>query len=523
MRVAARLCVVALLVLAGCSAFGGGADTTESASPSRQATPAATATDPGGGPPTQTATPTASPTPTETPTPTATPTPEPTLTATPTPTPEPTATPSPEWPADPEVDRLGWENGRWYNESLSVTTEDGLNETEFEAVKNRMMARVELIRQQEFRESVTFEFITRETLKERGIFARRESANRDQFWEAAFVVGEDRSTADAITELYSVVVDGYTIPSRNKVVLVKENPEQPRIDPIVLAHELSHALDGVYRTDPIERPFTADDQLAWRSEEEGQASWVDERYAARCGAEWNCMDRPDTAEKVPSQDVNMGLYLWFSAPYSLGLNLQQYQAERAGVDGVKQIQRSPPRSMEQVIHPEKYGEDEPSDVTVTDASSGDWERISRIQQEFGEAILYTMFWQNDQFDTKDVEVRVDQQTGLNYSHPTTAGWDGDGFVAYSNGSAYGYVFASVWNTTADAREFHQGYLDLLTDNDARQVDANTYVIDEGPYADAFRVVRDGKRVVVVNAPTVDQLDDVHDRSAANGTEGSSAR
>jgi hypothetical protein len=55
---------------------------------------------------------------------------------------------------DPMTDELGWENGYWYDEPLSVTTADGLNESEREAVVARTMARVERVRGLEFEQSV---------------------------------------------------------------------------------------------------------------------------------------------------------------------------------------------------------------------------------------------------------------------------------------------------------------------------------------------------------------------------------
>jgi hypothetical protein len=53
-------------------------------------------------------------------------------------------------PANPETDQLGWENGCWADEALSITREDGLNETELDAVVARSMARVEAVRELEF-------------------------------------------------------------------------------------------------------------------------------------------------------------------------------------------------------------------------------------------------------------------------------------------------------------------------------------------------------------------------------------
>ncbi|MDX1748601.1 MAG: hypothetical protein R3324_21930, partial [Halobacteriales archaeon] len=37
-------------------------------------------------------------------------------------------------PPDPETDRLGWENGYWYNESITVDQSDGLSDEELDAI-----------------------------------------------------------------------------------------------------------------------------------------------------------------------------------------------------------------------------------------------------------------------------------------------------------------------------------------------------------------------------------------------------
>jgi hypothetical protein len=83
----------------------------------------------------------------------------------------------------------------------------------------------------------------------------------------------------------------------------------------------------------------------------------------------------------------------------------------------------------------------------------------------------------------------------------------------SDDGEYGYVWTTEWDTEADAEQFHRLYERYLLQlrMGAERVDSNTYVIRGGPYADAFRVTRDGARVTVVNAPTVDQLDGVHAR------------
>jgi hypothetical protein len=412
---------------------------------------------------------------------------------------------------DPDEDTVGRENGYWQDDPVDVDESDGLNDSEFEAVLARTIARVEVIRQQEFEKDLDVQFLTREQLQAESPFGFRENPFRDQFWEAAFVVGEDTATATALTELYDVVVDGYQ--GGERLVTIQENPDKPRVDPVVLAHEVSHAFEGPPMEEPPEPPVTTDEQLALRAQEEGQASWVDSRYEQRCGVEWDCIERPPAPNQAADGDVNMGLYLQFAAPYTLGEALQEHAYERGGLDAVMDVQRHPPTSTEQVVHTEAYREDGPAGLAVADRSGDDWRRLPGPQgaeaDRMGEVVLYTMLWYNDVAKTDPVNVTVDQQTGLNYTHPATEGWEGDSFVAYTDGEAYGYVLKTTWTSEADAAEFEKAYLALLDERGAERVEAGVYRIPDGPFADAFRIVRDGDTVLVVNAPTVAALDGVH--------------
>jgi len=103
----------------------------------------------------------------------------------------------------------------------------------------------------------------------------------------------------------------------------------------------------------------------------------------------------------------------------------------------------------------------------------------------------------------------------NYDAEPSAGWGNDRVFPYYKGSGedaqYGYVWVTEWDSEEDAREFLEAYRAILRAQGGSQQATNVWVIDEGPYADAFRVTRQGTRVVIVNAPTVDDLDDVRSR------------
>jgi hypothetical protein len=104
-------------------------------------------------------------------------------------------------------------------------------------------------------------------------------------------------------------------------------------------------------------------------------------------------------------------------------------------------------------------------------------------------------------------VDVQGRAVYDYESRYSAGWAGDRIVPYRNGERGGYVWASRWDTTADAREFVRAYRAILDSKATRRPGSNTFVLpDSNPFGDAFRVTRDGRRVRIVNGPTVGALD-----------------
>ncbi|MDY6818445.1 MAG: hypothetical protein SVG88_07270, partial [Halobacteriales archaeon] len=56
---------------------------------------------------------------------------------------------------DPDTDVIGWEAGYWHNESIAVDQTDGLSDAELDRYIARSMARVEFLRDREFKRSVS--------------------------------------------------------------------------------------------------------------------------------------------------------------------------------------------------------------------------------------------------------------------------------------------------------------------------------------------------------------------------------
>ncbi|SFK58747.1 hypothetical protein SAMN04487950_0043 [Halogranum rubrum] len=442
-----------------------------------------------------------------------------------TPVPPTAGDPNWEWPEDPPTDRLGWENGYWYNESLDISQSDGLDEAEREALVARTMARVEHIRQLEFTKQVPVEVVSREEYR-----ANRESRStqsdrsaeyrawNNQVWEALLLVGEDREVSDVLEELYGGSVLGFYSPSRDRIVIVSDS-ETPQINRGTLAHELVHALqDQQFGLASDAR--TQDAQLARSGIVEGDARYVEYLYEDRCeSGAFDCIPKPERSGGSSSDRSAPGVFVTIYTPYSEGPALVDSLYRRGGWDAVNDVYTNLPASTEQLIHPEKYPDEAPVEMSVPDRSSGEWSRFDRDQQfdTVGEASLYAMFWQNHYIEQSALRRNTGNYSAYNYAHPATTGWAGDRVVPYRSddgeNTKYGYVWATTWDSEEDAREFKSAYETTLKLHvGGQRVEQGVYrVPDDRSFGDAFRVTRNGKRVTIVNAPTVEDLDSVHRR------------
>ncbi|WP_299265670.1 Hvo_1808 family surface protein [Halorientalis sp.] len=401
---------------------------------------------------------------------------------------------------DPLFDRVGWEDGHWYDDPISVSTEDGLTEREREAVVARAMARIEHLRGKEFRESVPVTVISRTEYSERYGGGGGRDRFGDQVSEALLLVGENNSTADDRGQALDASVQGFYSTRRGEIVLVSDSPT-PTVDRSTLVHELVHAL----QQQRLSLGVATDSQDARRAQlgvVEGEANTLQRTYADRCDAEWDCIERPARqGGGGGNSNLNFGLFLTIYAPYAAGPDLVEAVRDRGGWAAVDGLYDEFPASTEQLIHPEAYPDETPASVTVADRSDGEWRRYNRTPagDTAGEAAIYAMLWANGALDVQGAAV-------YDYDSRYSAGWAGDRIVPYRNGDQDGYVWAIEWDTTADAREFVRAYRAILSARASGRPAENVSVLPESDeFGDAFRVTRDGRRVRIVNGPTVDSL------------------
>lgn len=234
----------------------------------------------------------------------------------------------------------------------------------------------------------------------------------------------------------------------------------------IIVHELTHAIDDQHfdlerNLERLQEGNSDDEALAYQSLCEGSATRVMNDYAySSAGADASLLGglgelNASLAEGL--MEYSPFLERIMTAPYFKGESFVRYLLRRGGTDALNRAFRNPPRSMEQVLHPEKYTPDcdTPSIVENPDLSRvlPNW----RLEAEntLGELIIGTMF----EFALGDPRAGA----------LAAEGWDGDRITTWrapNNDLAGAWV--TVWDSRAEAEEFYLAYIDLLEAKYRRQ-------------------------------------------------------
>ncbi len=425
---------------------------------------------------------------------------------------------------NPPNDTLGWENGCWPDDRLAVTYDDGLNDTERRAVLSRAMARVEQLRQREFDRNVHVSI--REPVRP-DVGATEE---RTLPYEAMFMVPEEADPGDVFGNRR--VASGYA-PNGTHVVVVSNDSRSPSVDEWLLAHEVTHALQQQrgFEGRSISTRMTIAERTVTNAVVEGEAQYVEHRYLQHCNDDWQC---GPTAR--PDYGGHPGRVAFSTTTYVQGMTFVHRIHQRGGWDAVEALYESRPASTEQLLHPGRYPDETPAAPRVLDRTGDGWRRIDLMSgkryESVGEAGVFLTFaytaWDDRPGEVIDREpfephdgppVSLDP---LDYTHQWSDGLDGDRLVFYddpgTDRNETGYVWKLRWDTETDAREFVRGYRELLQYRGAERVEAypaTWRIPEQRRYDDAYHVNRTGRTVLIVNAPTVDELPSVRQGAASN--------
>lgn len=345
-------------------------------------------------------------------------------------------------------------------------------QAELEAKSREIMADIERLRGERFLRPVTVKVCTKPELIE--YVKKREAKHMTPARMAADeliakMLGAVPADMDLRARAYALLesqVGGFYDPDTDSFSLMETLPKP--LTAIVLAHELDHALDdqlfGIDTT--LERlGDDTDATYAYAAVIEGAGTAVMTQWML------DAQDELDlgalSAKQLEDLTSMAGAPAWLWVPlmgsYSAGAAFlaktgSTLMGAAAPLDGatVRAAFTEPPRSTEQVLHPDKYWKDgqrdEPRRIRVDATGLGSGWSVLR-EDTLGElhvAILTT---------PRDVRDRTDFTNpmalmAVKFTNEVASGWGGDRLVLLEKDEARVLRWVSLWDGPRDAGEFY---------------------------------------------------------------------
>jgi hypothetical protein len=304
-------------------------------------------------------------------------------------------------------------------------------------------SQVESVRGLEFERRVNVEPVTPQEIDRRlahyfdVYYPRRSYARRTLAWRTIGAIPPGIGILEALGRYQQGQVLGF-YNSQNEELVFTGDQEISRIEQFILAHELTHAIDDQHfdldRLDELS--LTCDDErfLAALGVVEGSANHFATEVIFRFPIAEIGELPGGSAEGVPPMITQIQAY-----PYTSGQAFVDHLADEGGVPAVNAALRRFPTTTEEVLHPERYGKDEPIEVDVPD-----------FAPTFGEG------WRDlDVMIVGELWLRVllDTRTTTQEASTAAAGWDGGIYRAWTDGEDVALILTTTWDTAIDAAEF----------------------------------------------------------------------
>ena len=273
-----------------------------------------------------------------------------------------------------------------------------------------------------------------------------------EFEEATYrllgIIEPDLDYLTLLEDLYVGLVLGFYDEDVDSFILVSDNDRISRRDLDTIAHEYIHALQDQHfdlgaTFDSID---TTDAATAFRFVVEGDARLSERLFSdlvASYGAQLeSSIDRLPGASSVPFL-----LRQIFNAPYILGLTAVARIVDAEGPNAVDVWLAHPPRSTEQLLHPERANEPPiiVSDPSLLDLLGPEWSLLGA--DTIGEFVIRTL---------------LAPGVGGFQAGNAAEGWGGDRLVVYQDDQGAELLAWNIhWDDTIEAAEFDSAALAWL--------------------------------------------------------------
>jgi len=311
---------------------------------------------------------------------------------------------------------------------------------------------------------------------------RREYTNEslrqyESFVHSIGAIPDSTSLVETLVDLESNQIQAFYEPSTRTFYTVERQADSGDLDPMVVVHELTHALDDqVVGLDSLMASASNDDEVfAAKALVEGSATEDMIRFALQAGyaespkrevrpvirSGWS---QRRNFEDQPRYFQNQLATYTCGMFFILGGNLEDLvddSDERMDVEAnFIRAAKHCPRSSEQILHPRKYwvegSRDEPVDV--------DDARIGKLLEPLGFHILSAatggeILAASLTAPPGQKIAPIDMWFPWNWTNAAAEGWGGDRFYVLgpASGSAHPALWITLWDTPGDRDQFEFAY------------------------------------------------------------------
>lgn len=361
-----------------------------------------------------------------------------------------------------------------HGQEAAAAAPPALTQTDVERLAREIGAQIEELRGQKFAAPVPVSLADKELFvayaaeRERAFTTPAQRRAQQLALELLGALEPGMDLAAIELELLQKQVGGFYAPERDRFYLMAGT--KPVVASTILAHELTHALDDqLFDIDGLlKRQDGSDAQAAAHAVIEGSAIAVMQRWQQRevaAGrlkladlAEGQSMDGLDTAPEA----------LWKPLLHSY-VQGQAFLAQPGAVrgdapghvssDDIARAFREPPRSTEQLLHPEKYWDparrDEPRRVRfAVGALPAGWTAVA--EENFGELGLAIVTTPR----AARQHLNLAFFAAPRFTNAAASGWDGDRVAVFERDGAAAAVLHTAWDTPEDARQFADALREL---------------------------------------------------------------
>jgi len=345
-------------------------------------------------------------------------------------------------------------------------------QAELETLSKKIMKDLEEVRGEKYLRPVAVKVSSKADLIEYIKARENKTTPPEQFAAdelAAKMLGVIPPELDLRAKMYALLeaqVGGFYDPDTDSFSLMEWVPRG--LTKIILAHELDHALDDQLfdidgtiaklgnRTDPM---------LAYHAVVEGSGTAIMTQWMMKYGdpADMQSVTESQMKDYMSMADAPDWLWKPMVATYMVGAgflgkssNWMMAGAKPLDPAALRTSFTNPPRSTEQVLHPDKYwkeGErDEPRSVKIDTAKLGKGWSVLR-EETMGEIAIGILTTPPARRNITDFSNPM-AVLGIQFTNDVSAGWGGDSYVLLGNGESRILRWVTVWDGERDAGEFY---------------------------------------------------------------------